>query len=364
MNQDKHEHVHHHHHHEKRKALFVLKLRQDYSSEYGANHLATGMYNSAKFVSDMLEKSGIESKIVIVVDNNSIDKEVKNYKPTHVFIEGIWVVPEKFDVLKRLHKDVKWVIRCHSEIPFLAQEGNAIDWIFEYAKRGVYVSGNSPRINKAIQDLVGDTLSIEDVNRFLPMLPNYYPVDKTYKLSDLCDAEDTINIGCFGAIRPLKNQLIQAIAAVQFAKKMDLNLKFHINAGRVEQNGANQLKNIRNLFKQLGPEYELVEHPWMDHDTFKQLISEMDICMQVSMSETFNIVTADAVSVGVPTVVSSEVTWVSSDTWTNPTDLDEIVSILTYVWKNRYRVIRENHECLESFSKQSRNTWVHYLQTY
>ena len=362
MNHDEHEHVHPHH--EKRKALFVLKLRQDYSSEYGANHLATGMYNSAKFVSDMLEKSGIESKIVIVVDNNSIDREVKNYKPTHVFIEGIWVVPEKFDVLKRLHKDVKWIIRCHSEIPFLAQEGNAIDWIFEYAKRGVYVSGNSPRINKAIQNLVGDSLDIyEDVNEFLPMLPNYYPVDKEYEMPDR-EVYDTINIGCFGAIRPLKNQLIQAIAAVQFAKSQDLNLKFHINAGRVEQNGANQLKNIRNLFKQLGSEFELVEHPWMDHDTFKKLISEMDMCMQVSMSETFNIVTADAVSVGTPVVVSPEVTWVTPDTWATPTDLDEIVYVLNFVWKHRNRITKESHKCLENFSKQSRKTWVHYLHTY
>ena len=36
----------------------------------------------------------------VVVDNNGIDKEITEYKPTHVFIEGLWVVPEKFDVLK------------------------------------------------------------------------------------------------------------------------------------------------------------------------------------------------------------------------------------------------------------------------
>ena len=345
------------------RALFILKLRQDYSSEYGANHLATGMYNSAKFVSDMLDSSGVEAKVVIVVDNNEIDKEVTLYKPTHVFIEGIWVVPEKFDVLKRLHKNVKWVVRCHSEIPFLAQEGNALDWIFEYAKRGVYVSGNSQRVNEALQSLVGDSLGLKDVNESIPMLPNYYPLDEEYIFSDREDG-DTIDIGCFGAIRPLKNQLIQAVAAVKFAKTRDLKLKFHINAGRVEQNGANQLKNIQKMFAQLGSDFELVEHEWMDHDTFKALLAKMDICMQVSMSETFNIVTADAVSVGTPTVVSDEVTWAFPDTWAKPTDLDDLVDVLDYVWDHRTEVVYESYSCLEDFSERSKHDWLHYLESY
>lgn len=74
------------------RALFILKRRQDYSTslENFTNYtVATGMYNSAKFVSDMLNTINVESKAVIVVDNNGIDKEVKAYQPTHVFVEGI-----------------------------------------------------------------------------------------------------------------------------------------------------------------------------------------------------------------------------------------------------------------------------------
>jgi len=33
----------------------------------------------------------------------------------------------------------------------------------------------------------------------------------------------------------------------------------------------------------------------------------MDICMQVSFSETFNIVAADCIASGVPVIVSSEI---------------------------------------------------------
>lgn len=354
---DRHSHKHH-------KALFILKRRQDYTSEHGANHLATGMYNSAKFVSDMLEDAGIDSKVVIVVDNNCIDREVTKYKPTHVFIEGIWVVPEKFEVLKRLHPKVKWIVRCHSELPFLAQEGNAINWIFEYMKRGVSVSGNSPRINEALQSLVGDTLGIEPEDRDyeMPLLPNYYPVDDDFIVHTRKEKKDMMDIGCFGAIRPLKNQLIQAVAAVEFAKNRGLGLRFHVNVGRVEQRGENQLKNLRAMFKQLGDGFELVEHPWMNHKAFKKLLRKIDIAMQVSMSETFNIVTADAISVGTPTVVSDEITWAAEETFAKTTDVDSIVDTLEYVWEHRDDVAEASFEALEKYSDRSRYLWTRYLR--
>jgi hypothetical protein len=41
-----------------------------------------------------------ESNIVVVLDNNEIDKYVTKYKPTHVIIEALWVVPTKFHILK------------------------------------------------------------------------------------------------------------------------------------------------------------------------------------------------------------------------------------------------------------------------
>ena len=351
--------------HKHRRALFILKRRHDYTEAYGEKHLATGMYNSAKLVSDMLEDAGIDSKVVIVVDNNDIDREVSKYKPTHVFIEGIWVVPEKFDVLKPLHRKVKWIVRCHSEIPFLAQEGNAIDWIFEYIKRGVYVAGNSSRVNATLQSLVGDALDLDQevLNEMVPLLPNYYPVDDDFVFQPR-EAKSHFDIGCFGAIRPLKNQLMQAIAAVEFAKAQGKGLKFHINSARIEQNGNNQLKNIRALFNQLDENFQLVEHGWLHPKDFKKFLRKMDICMQVSFSETFNIVSADAVDVGTPIVVSPEITWAPQDTWAKPTDIDSIVDTMEYVWEQRDTIVEEALEGLEKYSDRSKHLWTRYIKTH
>ena len=125
--------------------LFILKRREDYNAEKHSHiGLSTGLYNSANFMNEMLQKAGVESKLVVVIDNNCIDREVNLYNPTHVIIEALWVVPTKFSVLCKLHPNVKWIIRLHSEVPFLANEGIAFDWIADYARfKNVFIAANS-----------------------------------------------------------------------------------------------------------------------------------------------------------------------------------------------------------------------------
>ena len=86
-------------------------------------------------------------------------------------------------------------------------------------------------------------------------------------------SSNIINVSCFGALRPLKNQLSQALAAIQFADSQDYRLRFHINATRVEQQGQNILKNLRGVFGSL-KSHQLIEHPWMDHEVLKERINK------------------------------------------------------------------------------------------
>src|ERR1700686_515277 len=104
------------------KVLFILKKNSyGYSGSYGYG--MSGLLNSAQFIVDMLNDNGVEAKLEIVNDNNDIDREVHKYKPDVVVVEALWVVPEKFDVLRKLHPRVKWIVRSHSDFPFLATEG-------------------------------------------------------------------------------------------------------------------------------------------------------------------------------------------------------------------------------------------------
>lgn len=337
---------------QKTKVLFICKKRKSYGTGPYTQIVSSGLLNSAKFVNNMLIENGVDSQIVEVIDNNGIDKEVTLYKPTHVIIEALWVVPSKFEVLTRLHPNVKWIIRLHSEIPFIANEGIAMEWVFDYMKyKNVTVSVNSPRAEK-------------EFNYVLPKqtlyLPNFYPVKFGVKNDNVDRCDDYIDIGCFGAVRPLKNHLMQAIAAIAFADEMGKKLRFHINVTRIENNGDPVLKNLKNLF--LNNKHELIEHMWLNHEEFIQLISTMDMCLQVSFSETFNIVTADAVNNNVPVVVSHEVKWIAGIFKADATNSDDILKKMRFTWLAKTIKLQFlNKVLLSLYSSTSKNIWLDYF---
>jgi len=333
--------------HCQRKILFICKKR---NTSYGCSF---GLHNSAKFVASALNKLGIWTKAIRVTDNNNIDREVSYYKPTDVIIEALWVVPSKFHVLFKLHPKVHWYVRIHSNAPFLASEGMATEWIKKYAQ-----------LPQTHFSLAANSLSlVRDIKRAFLVnciyLPNIYDEIICGRDNKCGIDNDIINVGCFGAIRPLKNHLAQAFAAIEFADYLGKKLRFHINSDRVEGKGENVLKNLRNLFPIRG--HQLVEHPWLLHHEFLKLIREMDIGMQVSLTESFNIVTADFVSQNIPIVVSYDIDWMPLITRANPCDPTSISLTLKVVWYFKKLIKILNQLALYRSNRKARRRWVKLL---
>lgn len=361
--------------------LFICKARQlttDYNEEYtySGGAKSSGLYNSVKFMVDMLTQAGVDCKMVEVPDNNAIDKEVTAYKPTHVIIEALWVVPSKFDVLTKLHKNVKWIVRLHSDVPFISNEGIAMDWISQYVnKPNVFVGANSPRIAEDLEAIYGQPVIY---------LPNYYPITsygfppvpqeeaassifsrivdvllgRSHKKPIATVYKDTLDIGCFGAIRPLKNQLIQAVAAMRFADMKGKKLRFHINGNRVEGKGDPILKNIQKLFASR-PEHTLVEHNWMDHETFVEFLRTLDVTMQVSFTETYNIVAADSIAAHTPVITSNEIVFVPNEFHADPVDANDMIDKLGAVYDgSRNHIVHKNFEGLMRDADRAKMQWL------
>jgi glycosyltransferase involved in cell wall biosynthesis len=314
--------------------LFIIRK----NCAYDGGTLSNGLRNSAQFVVDMLLMEGIRAKLVEAVDGNSIDKLVHDNQPYRVVLEAIWVTPAKMAELLKLWPKVKWTIRCHSETPFIAQEGCAVGWIKQYLAMGIEVAFNSP-------DTANDFLVLGKTT----YLPNYYPMRKPRSPKP---PADTLNIGCFGAIRPLKNQLIQAFAAVAYAREKGKKLLFHMNGSRPEQNGANNLKNIQAL---LGS--QLVLHPWLEHEDFLELIARMDMCLQVSLSESFSITASDAVSMGVPLVGSPAIKWLPERSQAATDSSESIVAAMKHA--DGTAVIM-NQAYLKAYLKTAVAIWTHW----
>jgi hypothetical protein len=330
---------------------------------------SSGLLNSARLVHEMLLKNKIDSHLVEVIDNNCIDREVTRVRPTHVVIEALWVVPEKFQVLQKLHPSVTWIIRCHSEIPFLAGEGISFDWIFKYLEYdNVVMSFNTQRTAQSFKTLYAlrnPLLKKKQIDAKIVFLPNYYPLSGTpepYRLT----GKDTIDVGCFGAIRPFKNHVIQAVAAIEYATRKGLDLRFHVNSTRIEGNADNYKKNLIALFKGIdSPQFQLIEHPWMDYEEFSKVVRTMDIGLQLSFTETFNIVSADFVNAGIPVVVSPEISWVASQFQASPTSVEDIiVKMDSAFWYKRWvsRWYDPSRRNLADYSKTSEKIWRWYFQ--
>ena len=339
------------------KTLFLLKRRDDFKKEVHTKiGLQTGLYNSANFMNEMLKSQGIESNIEVVHDNNDIDREVTKHRPDVVFIEGLWVVPEKFYVLSKLHPNVLWVVRIHSDTPFLAQEGIAFDWIMEYNKHPrMMIAPNSPKMFTDLEILMDD--------QKLVYLPNYYPLYESYKVKAIVG--DEIHVGCFGAIRPLKNHLIQALACIKMGRVLGKKVFFHVNADRFEMNGQPVYNNLIGLSKNVDPSlFELILHPWVEHDDFLKLCGQMDIGMQVSYTETFNIVAADMVNMGVPVLCSSEIPWAQNSFMYSCNDFNNSIQIcykMINIYNNSEHCVDILRNFLKLYSEKSKETWIKFL---
>jgi len=321
--------------------LFISKRGGGYGGCY-RNH-NSGLHNSIEFLVEMLNDEGILAKHVEVVDNNDIDREVYLFKPTVVVIEALWVIPEKFEILKALHPKVVWIVRIHSDCPFF--EGITVDWLYRCAAQDrVYIATNSIR--------VFDDFKKKLESKIL-FLPNYYPLGEPRQGHE--PEEQIVNIGCFGAIRPLKNQLNQAIAAIKYADKTGRYLKFYVNASRCESGGEEVLKNLRSLFR--NSPHNLVECHWYEHRHFLKIMAKMDISMSVSFSETFCIVAADAVNCGVPIVVSEEVPWATGMSECSPNDVDDIVDTMGKI-ENSWLARKLNRRNIANYNENSKRKWL------
>jgi len=316
-------------------------------------------------MNNMLVDQGIDSQLEVAIDNNCIDRLVNKHKPTHVIIEALWVVPTKFAVLQRLHPNVKWVIRVHSEMPFMAGEGMAMDWLGDYSTfKNIVIAMNAPRMYREIKMYLThkNNWDQKTSDERVIYLPNFYPQDYL-PVKKLDKDKDTIDIACFGAIRPLKNHLVQAFAAIDFANQLGKKLRFHVNAGRIEMQGQPTLNNLRGLFEQIvdGP-HRLINHTWCPREDFLKICGTMDIGLQVSFSETFNIVSADLISQGVPIVGCTEIPWAVDSCCADPTDSADIAKKLLNAYKWNWINVKTNQLALTHYTNNTAKLWNKYFK--
>jgi len=299
-----------------KKIIHIYKIRKGYAGEY------VGLGVSSELTSQYMGEFGFNSKTFGVTDDNKIDKILHEQRPHFLIIKAFWVRKEKLELLAKKYKKTNFIVVSHSKPTFLATETNGFNRLFDAIElskkyKNIFVASNNIDFVLNSGGIVENMLYIPNI--ILPKLNNNERVTDNSK----------IKVGLFCAIRPMKNIMNQVIASISAANELNKKLELYVITNRVEMGGDVTLKNLRDLFNNLDKEkYQLIELEWMNWGEFNEVIKKMDIGLQSSFTETFNIVAVDFINNNIPVITSPSINWSSNVFKTNPDNIDEIKNLI------------------------------------
>jgi hypothetical protein len=281
------------------------------------NTSSVGLNVAGYTTAQVLRENGVDVSVFPVRDNvdlvHAIDKYNENHPDplTHLVICAPWLTPHDLKSIAHNYKNMKIVALSHSNVGFLQADYQGLHNIRGYQKlehhhKNLKVGGNSEKFVDWMETAYG---------RHVTYLPNLYPVS-TPMLSKQWNRSVPLKIGAFGAVRPYKNFMTAAAAALLIHRETGMPVEFHMSAGAEGDSGM-IIPAIQAMLEHTG--VNLVTHNWCYWTDFIKLVSSMDLMIQPSYTESFNLITADGVMSGVQSVVSTAITW-APDGWKADSD--------------------------------------------
>lgn len=320
-----------------------------------------GLINAMTSMRDYLISLNCEVDAQIVVSDEDAADLIESYAPTLVVLEALWASPQLVEALLAQFPQVQFVIRVHSNFAFLAHDIYSFDWLSQYADlqrqygSKILISGN----NEFFCEYLAQVLE-----GFIVYLPNYYTYSRFQDAKEFNTLSTELHIGCFGALRQLKNHLAQALAAISLAQDLNKRLFFHINVNEVDRTENTILNNLRALFAS-NADYVLVEHDYISHEEFLDVIGSVDLNYQVSFSETFNLTSADSIVMGIPVITSSAIEWSPTLYQANPQDVNSIKnlskSLLNSVATYKQALLQQR-DYLIQYNQDAIQEWLTFLR--
>jgi hypothetical protein len=275
----------------------------------GVSHVGLGI--SASYTAKTLRQHGVWAEVWPTQSPQKLAERLHrahahadahcDVRPTHVVLSAPWVPTNDLATLAFEFPDIVFVVVSHSSVGFLSADPHAIRLLREtadlqLATHNVFVGGNS----KKFTDWATEAWRVNAV-----WLPNLYSLTETFPRHHRRWSGTSLRLGLFGANRPLKNFLSGAAAAVELATRLHLPTELFISSGRTEGGNFRALEEMTEDV----PGFKVTHTGWLPWPRFRQLLRSIDLVFQVSYTETFNVVTADAIAEGVPVVGSDAIDW-------------------------------------------------------
>ncbi len=294
---------------QKQRARVIIAYK-NFAANKGLSHIGLGvsaMQNAkaliqAGYIAEVWPILGAQDLQQRLSEDRKTSQAAHHVPVTHVVISAPWIPSVEVAQLIRTFFDIEFVIVSHSNIGFLQADPRAITLLRQAAAlaqvdSNLHVGSNSAILAKWWRATYGTEMLT---------LPNMYPVGQVRQRHW---TGGTLRIGTFCAIRPYKNVLTAAAAALEIGNRLRVtHLEFHISGGRVEGGASTLMAAINELFSGI-PRAKLYQNNWASWPDFLATVGSMDLLLQPSYTEGFNMVTADGIAQGVPSVVSDAIYW-------------------------------------------------------
>ncbi len=341
--------------------MHLVLAYKNFAARKNVSHIGLGV--AAMNTSKSLRAAGHTVDVWPIVDANHLRQRLNLAKsagalPTHVVVSAPWIATSSWHSLIDLFPRVQFGINCHSNVGFLQADANGIKLLreglaLEMGVSNFHVAANSRKGARWIRDAYGKPCAY---------LPNLYFLDGATGIRTVRPQwrGGLLRMGAFGATRPLKNLISAVAAAIEISYQMKADAEIWLSSGRTEGGGETVLNACRALTENL-PHIKLVLAPWADWAQHLSTVANMHLLLQPSYTESFNMVTADGIAEGVPSVVSEAIDWVPTH-W--QAAIDDVMDIAR-VGRNLLhdpQAARDGLAALEQHNREGLAAWQEYLR--
>lgn len=359
---------HHRPHHlsPRMKTCRVAFVTRNYGSDFGMSNIGLGVTNNA--MAKVLRREGYYAEswsarnakeLSERIDKTQRDALHHNHPPlSNVIITSpSWMNIREIGDLCWQYPNITFTLVNHTGTAYLQIDGNDE----ESGMMANKLAGHLELERHNFKLAANNVRFVDMIQRMLKVpceyLPNLYDTESFVSRSRPRKPEDTIRIIGPGAPRPWKNQLTAAEAAVMLARECDLKLEFYYNQGHEKDHKLSRSRE--DLFR---GEYDLklIAIPWEPWPKFRQTIAHMDLMMQPSFDETYNVCTADGIAVGVPAVASPCIEWVPERWKANPCDPGDCCRVGIYLLNDPFAV-EDGRRAMQNYVSTSLEKWKAFL---
>jgi hypothetical protein len=330
----------------------VVLAYKNFAAFRNISHIGLGVaaINTAK----VLRREGIDAAVWPVMSAADLRQKLMVKRVDHVIVAAPWIPTAELQSLATDFPETEFAVNCHSNVGFLQADRNGVKLVretmeLELGTANVHLAGNSRRFCRWVESGFGAPCAY---------LPNLYWLQE-HAARQQPWSGGTLRIGVFGATRPLKNLMSAAGAALEIARHLRASLELWMSGGRTEGGGETVLGAVHEMLTGL-PGVKLHLTGWQSWPSFRKTIAHMHLLLQPSYTESFNMVTADGVAEGVPSVVSDAIDWAPDDWKANVDDVLDIARVgrrLLHDW----RAAEEGRRALESYVRDGIHAYRRYL---